>query len=233
MTEPRHIAIERRLRAEGWEVRSKPDPYLTLWKCGEHIARVPTYPADLTYDLDCDAAEMAVEHAAGRNWHDALREADRLRTEIARLRASVEIKTLKNKTVRYVIATGWRGDAKRAVKTSRGLTQPEEQKVRSALGNHDPDVVIEGGAPGVDVCAHTYAREFGLGVLTVPAPWKLHGKRAGPFRNKALMRIGSELQALGHFVTVLAFPKPGKSRGTYQAIEEAEKGRLQVEVHEL
>lgn len=44
-------------------------------------------------------------------------------------------------------------------------------------------VIIHGNARGADLLADQYAREKSLRVLSFPADWNLHGKRAGPIRN--------------------------------------------------
>lgn len=44
-------------------------------------------------------------------------------------------------------------------------------------------VIIHGNARGADFLADQYAREKSLRVLSFPADWNLHGRRAGPIRN--------------------------------------------------
>lgn len=44
-------------------------------------------------------------------------------------------------------------------------------------------VIIHGNARGADLLADQYARERSLKVLSFPADWNLHGRRAGPIRN--------------------------------------------------
>ena len=44
-------------------------------------------------------------------------------------------------------------------------------------------VIIHGNARGADLLADQYAREKSIRVVSFPADWKTHGRRAGPIRN--------------------------------------------------
>lgn len=60
----------------------------------------------------------------------------------------------------------------------------------------DPSlVIISGGAPGADRLAAEYARRFGLPLLQFRADWALHGRRAGPIRNRQIVASADELVA--------------------------------------
>lgn len=48
-------------------------------------------------------------------------------------------------------------------------------------------VIIHGNARGADLLADQYAREKSLRVIPFPADWDLHGRRAGPIRNKKML----------------------------------------------
>ena len=74
---------------------------------------------------------------------------------------------------------------------------------------HVIDMVITGGASGVDAIAHTIAREHGLPTRVFPADWRL-GRRAGPLRNKQMAEEGDALLAIWD----------GASRGTKNMIDE-------------
>lgn len=80
------------------------------------------------------------------------------------------------------------------------------------------DIVISGGAPGVDQFAQFYAEERGLGVLVYPALWSQYGKRAGPLRNKMIVE---------HCDRVVAF-WDGSSPGTQNTISLAEQSNKPV-----
>lgn len=79
--------------------------------------------------------------------------------------------------------------------------------------------VIHGGANGADKLAGEWARsQYSVQEVICPANWYLHGKAAGPMRNRAMAEIGPDL--------VLAF-KGG--RGTENMVKTAEALGIQVE----
>jgi len=49
------------------------------------------------------------------------------------------------------------------------------------------DVVITGGARGVDTAATARAREIGCRLVVMTADWAQYGKRAGMIRNRAML----------------------------------------------
>lgn len=54
------------------------------------------------------------------------------------------------------------------------------------------DIVITGGAKGVDTIAHQFASSHGYATVVVPAQWSRFGKAAGPIRNKAMLDLLEE-----------------------------------------
>lgn len=56
-----------------------------------------------------------------------------------------------------------------------------------------------------------------------PADWDLHGKAAGPIRNREMAQAGADL--------CLAFPL-GESRGTWNCVNECKKAGIPVKVVE-
>lgn len=52
------------------------------------------------------------------------------------------------------------------------------------------NVVIEGGARGVDAQAKRWAKKNGVAVETYPAEWNQHGRSAGPRRNQRMINQG-------------------------------------------
>jgi hypothetical protein len=60
-------------------------------------------------------------------------------------------------------------------------------------------VIIHGNARGADLLADQYAREKSLKVLSFPADWGTHGKKAGFIRNKQMLDEGKP-------DAVIAFP---------------------------
>lgn len=86
--------------------------------------------------------------------------------------------------------------------------------------NGVPDLVIVGGARGVDTYAQTEAEIRDWKVLVLRADWALHGKRAGYLRNKEMAMAGTHLLAL----------RANRSRGTGMMIDLANDFDLEVTV---
>lgn len=86
------------------------------------------------------------------------------------------------------------------------------------LEDHGPKlVIIEGCAAGVDTQAYLWALKNHVPVLHYPAPWQHLGKRAGAWRNRAML---ASLQPDG----VLCFHHDlSKSRGTRDMYNEAQR----------
>lgn len=84
-------------------------------------------------------------------------------------------------------------------------------------------VVIEGEARGADSIARDIAIALGFRVMRFPADWALHGRAAGPIRNRKMLDEGPAL--------VLAFhPDLASSRGTADTVREAKRRGIPVEV---
>ena len=73
-------------------------------------------------------------------------------------------------------------------------------------------VVLHGGAHGADSDAGAVGRILGLDVKVMRADWSKYGKRAGFFRNSAMLEQSPDY--------VIAF-WDGKSRGTLDTIQKA------------
>lgn len=83
-----------------------------------------------------------------------------------------------------------------------------------------PDLIIEGGAKGVDRMAYYYAKDNDIPVKVFPANWNKYGRAAGPIRNEEMAKHGTHLLAFWD----------GKSRGTKNMIEMAKKHGLIVTI---
>lgn len=79
-------------------------------------------------------------------------------------------------------------------------------------------MLIEGGATGADRLAREWADMNGVQVLTFPAEWNIHGKSAGPIRNKKMLEEGRPDM-------VVAFPG---GRGTQNMINQAHEFGVKV-----
>jgi len=80
--------------------------------------------------------------------------------------------------------------------------------------------VVSGGALGADKLGEGWAHEANISYTVYPANWQLHGKSAGPVRNRKMALNADALLAFWD----------GKSRGTSNMISTAEKAGLKVHV---
>ena len=95
--------------------------------------------------------------------------------------------------------------------------------LQDAVGSLEPDdILVSGGAAGVD----TWAAEFARGkhiIVTVEPAWDAHGKGAGHRRNAVICRMSERMVAIWD----------GSSRGTANAIDTMRKLGKPVEVVEV
>ena len=85
--------------------------------------------------------------------------------------------------------------------------------LRSSGIIHQITEVVSGMARGVDSLAVQWASKFGLPVTPFPANWDLHGRAAGPIRNKQMADYSEALIAIWD----------SKSRGTKNMIDTMQK----------
>ena len=99
------------------------------------------------------------------------------------------------------------------------------QNVLDALTNcHfscDATEIVSGTAGGADTHGEAVARTMNIPIKRFPAQWATHGKAAGPIRNAEMASYADALIAVWD----------GKSRGTKNMIENAQKNNLLVYVH--
>lgn len=79
-------------------------------------------------------------------------------------------------------------------------------------------LIIEGGADGADRLARWWAQKRGVPYQTFEADWVTYGKRAGPWRNMAMIYEGKP-------DGVVAFPG---GRGTADMADQAKRACLTV-----
>ena len=100
--------------------------------------------------------------------------------------------------------------------------------IKNAIEFHskpsEDTIIIHGGAKGADAIADQLAIQFGWSRIIYPANWTLHGKSAGPTRNK-FMLVSSKPDV------VLAFPTTS-SRGTWDCVNTAKLLNLKVVLYE-
>lgn len=82
------------------------------------------------------------------------------------------------------------------------------------------ECLVSGGARGADALGERYAADRGHCVVRYPADWGLHGKSAGPVRNRLMAANADALVAFWD----------GKSRGTADMISVAREMGLRVRV---
>ena len=87
-------------------------------------------------------------------------------------------------------------------------------------------LLIHGDAQGVDRFVAQEALRWGWRICAHPADWDAHGKAAGPIRNHEMLADHPDIDV------VLAFPSRD-SRGTWDMVEKAVKGRFPVRVYPL
>ena len=100
---------------------------------------------------------------------------------------------------------------------SRNFTN--EKRLAEILGKEvgADDIIVEGGARGVDSMAREWAESHGRKFVEFTADWKKYGRAAGPKRNDAMTAYIAEHGGLAVFIW------DGKSKGTKQCIDSAMK----------
>jgi len=100
-------------------------------------------------------------------------------------------------------------------------TYPDLEQVREYVRKLSPDdIIVSGGAKGVDETAEDEARNCGMEVISVPAEWNKYGKRAGLMRNDIILAMAD---------LVVAF-WDGVSRGTKYTIDRAKEKNVITQV---
>ena len=79
--------------------------------------------------------------------------------------------------------------------------------MKQVIRQLNPDVIVQGGAPGADRLANDIANEFGITCETYDADWEKYGKRGGYIRNKQMLEQGKPDM-------VVAFYDGKKTKGT-------------------
>lgn len=123
-----------------------------------------------------------------------------------------------------LLITGSRGwkDADKVLEVIR------EHKERAEM-RAEPFFLIHGHAKsGADAMADAAARRLGMiagaDLIRVPADWKRYGKAAGPIRNQKMLDDHEP-------DVVAAFRATGKSSGTDDMIQRAQRAGVHVDTH--
>lgn len=94
-----------------------------------------------------------------------------------------------------------------------------ESVIKAAHEKYKFTHVITGGADGADSYAKSAAQAIGIQTVECEALWNIHGKAAGPIRNKNMLDLGPDL--------VIAFPG---GKGTASMVALARAAGIKVEV---
>ncbi len=89
-------------------------------------------------------------------------------------------------------------------------------------GLSEDDIVIHGCADGADSMAGIFAKRRGLKVLEFPARWDIHGRAAGPIRNKEMLDDGKLDKVYAFYRNKIM------SRGTRNMVLQARKAGVTV-----
>ena len=111
----------------------------------------------------------------------------------------------------------------------RDLAWPQQRVAAELLarsGGRLVHLLLHGGARGADAAIGRAAQQLGWSALVMPAQWQLHGRAAGPIRNRELLEQ-AVARAVSHSspgyqasVLVVAFPG---GAGTASLVKQARR----------
>jgi hypothetical protein len=125
----------------------------------------------------------------------------------------------------------------------RDLAWPHQRIAAELLarsGGRSVHLVLHGGARGADAAIGRAAQQLGWSALVMPAQWQLHGRAAGPIRNRELLEQAIA-KAVAHTSpgslatgVVVAFPGgPGTATRVQQARRLAPRSPVPISVAEV
>jgi hypothetical protein len=89
--------------------------------------------------------------------------------------------------------------------------------------------IISGGAKGADELGERFAFNNSIEIKRFIAKWDKYGKQAGMIRNTEMINYAAKKDDTKDYGMLIAF-WDGKSKGTKQAIEYAERMKLDVRI---
>ena len=111
----------------------------------------------------------------------------------------------------------------------RDLAWPQQRVAAELLarsGGRLVHLLLHGGARGADAAIGRAAQQLGWSALVMPAQWQLHGRAAGPIRNRELLQQAIA-KAVAHtspgsLASVLVVAFPGGA-GTASLVKQARR----------
>ena len=98
-----------------------------------------------------------------------------------------------------------------------------KDKLDFIIAKYHVNVIVSGGAKGIDTLADKYANEMRLSKIIFPAQWQVYGRSAGVIRNKEIVDYCDLLVAFWD----------GKSSGTKNSIDLAKEQDKLLKVYIL
>lgn len=97
--------------------------------------------------------------------------------------------------------------------------------LEALLDYGEGDVLVHGDCRGADRLAAEAARGLGMTIKPYPADWDAHGRKAGPIRNRQMLKDNPDIDL------VLAFHDDlNRSRGTADMVRAARKAGIPVRI---
>ena len=111
----------------------------------------------------------------------------------------------------------------------RDLAWPQQRVAAELLarsGGRLVHLLLHGGARGADAAIGRAAQQLGWSALVMPAQWQLHGRAAGPIRNRELLEQAiaraEAHSSPGYQASVLVVAFPGGA-GTASLVQQARR----------
>ena len=111
----------------------------------------------------------------------------------------------------------------------RDLAWPQQRIAAELLartGGRPVHLLLHGGARGADAAIGRAAHQLGWASLVMPAQWQLHGRAAGPIRNRELLEQAiaraEAHSSPGYQASVLVVAFPGGT-GTASLVQQARR----------
>ena len=111
----------------------------------------------------------------------------------------------------------------------RDLAWPQQRVAAELLarsGGRLVHLLLHGGARGADAAIGRAAQQLGWSALVMPAQWQLHGRAAGPIRNRELLEQAVARAVFhsspGSIASVLVVAFPGGA-GTASLVKQARR----------